>query len=96
MALPPDAALLELPERADGWNADLEHLALSSLGEGFTLERFDAALRATDLPRVSPAQAREKDAARSSFLRLAIPTLDSLSLAMPALKHRIADACVAG
>lgn len=96
MALPPDAALLELPERADGWYADLEHLALSSLGEGFTLESFDAALRASNLPRVSPAQDREKDAVRGGFLRLAIPGLDCLPLAMPALRHRIAEACVAG
>lgn len=96
MALPPDAALLALPEQACGWYADMEQLALSSLDQGFTLERFDAALRATDLPRVSRAQAEEKDAARGGFLRLAIPDLDGLSLAMPALRYRIAEACVAG
>lgn len=96
-ALPAAAALLDLAESAGRWYADLEQLALSSLdAQGFTLEHFDALLRAMPPPPVCGAHEEERTAAQSGFLHLAIPDLDSLAPEMPALGRRIAEACLAG
>lgn len=96
MALPGDVALLDLAEAGNDWYARLESLMLSSLDRRFTLDHFDAALRATAMPALGRAQSRQKEAARHGFLRLAIPGLDGLPMAMPELSRLIAEASMDG
>ncbi|NWA02518.1 type VI secretion system-associated protein TagF [Pseudomonas gingeri] len=94
----PPAPLLQRLEFDGDWYGQLERLALSSLADGFSLERFDAQVDClaplSPAMGVLPQEGGFASPAAASWLD--IPGLDRLAEALPWLRIQIDDERLAG